>query len=84
MALNGKYTFPRFNVEIENPTLSVISKKYRFDNNMTSVEISLEIPGGKFGVIIESTNAQGGSQALPAITNWVESYLDQYHKVPSQ
>jgi hypothetical protein len=81
MALNGTYKFPQFNADITNPTLTVLSKKFRYADSMTIVEINLAVPGAVFGLAIESPNVQGGSQALPAITNFVESYLNTHHKV---
>lgn len=81
MALNGTYVFPQFTAEIVNPTLTVISKKFRYSDNMTSVEIELSVDDATFGVTIEAPNVQGGSQALPAITNFVEQYLNDNHKI---
>lgn len=81
MALNGTYKFPQFNVDITNPAMTVISKKFRYADNITTVEIQLSVQGAVFGLAIEAPNIQGGSSALAAITNFAENYLNTNHKV---
>lgn len=81
MAITGTYVFPQFNVQIINPSLTVISKRYVYASDLTEVEIKLTTSTAEFGVIISATNAQGGSQNIQAITQWVENYLDNNHKI---
>jgi len=58
--------------------MEVISKTFRYADSVTEVYVKLSVTGAEFGVILEATNAQGGSQALPAIETWTEQQLNAY------
>lgn len=76
--LTGTYQFPQFTGEIVNPTMEVISKTFVYASDITQVAVKLSVSGASFGVVLEATNAQGGSQALTAIEAWAETQLNNY------
>ena len=49
------YKFEQFNVEIENPTITVHPTDIKVDaiNNTISLSVTLEVDGAKFGVLLE-------------------------------
>ena len=50
------YKFEQFNVEITNPTITVHPTDIKVDaiNNAISLSVTLEVDGGKFGVLLEN------------------------------
>jgi uncharacterized protein YxjI len=78
MNLTETYVFPQFNLEIVNPTLTIISKSFRYADNDTEISFTLEVTGAKYGATINATNANGGTATLNQIETWLVNKLDQY------
>lgn len=48
-----KYKFPQFDIEIENPSISIVKKsKPNLDIDVINIQITLEVNGSRFGVVL--------------------------------
>lgn len=78
MILTGTYKLPQFSLEITNPELTVKSKKFIFDSEITEVDFMLSVTGATYGGIISAPNANGGSANINSIEQFVKNELEQY------
>ena len=77
-----KYKFPQFNVEIENPTITVDPTRIRVDavNNTITLEVTLETVNAKiYGVVltdipVDNLNYEGETNLLERVLQGLEQY----------
>ena len=77
-----KYKFPQFNVEIENPTITVDPTRIKVDavNNTISLSLTLETANAKLygveleGIPVSNLNYEGETNLIERALQGLEQY----------
>lgn len=75
--LQGTYRFEQFNVDITNPTLTIINVGDNIKNKICGIDIILEVTNSKFGVILSGFEYETTWEDSD-IYNWVEVEIEKY------
>ena len=75
--LQGTYRFEQFNVNITNPTLTIINVGDNIKNKICGVDIILEVTNSKFGITLSGFKYETTWEDSD-IYNWVEVEIEKY------